>query len=75
MMVAQLCEDSQIQGIVCFKRVDFIACELYLNNAVIKNMQERDCGECGKMETADLLEMARWKVLLFLFPLLLFVEQ
>lgn len=64
------------QGIVCFKRVDFMACELYLNNAIIKNMQERDCRECGKkMETADLLEVLRRKVILFLFPLLLFVEQ
>lgn len=49
MMVAQLCEYcKKNQGTVCFKRVDFTACELYLNNAIIKNMQERDCRECGK---------------------------
>lgn len=28
-------------------------------------MQERDCRECGKTETADLLEVVRWEVIFF----------
>ena len=43
-----------------------MACELYLNNTVIKkeHMQERQ-QRCGKMETTDLLEVGNWKVSLF----------
>lgn len=35
-----------------------MAYELYLNNAVIKT-RKKESRECGKMETADLLEVVR----------------
>lgn len=57
--------------------MNFTACELYLNNAVIKKeqMQKREQG-CGKMETTDLLEVGNWKVSFFpvIVVLMLFVQ-
>ena len=45
-----------------------MACEFCLNNAVIKKVyaKKRQQG-CGKMETAHLLQVGKWKVILF-FP-------
>lgn len=45
-----------------------MACESYLNNAVIKKeyMQKRDSRDAEKWKTADLLQVGKWKVILFL---------
>ena len=48
-MVAQLQEYTKHHGIVYFKRVDFMVCELYLNKGVIKK-KDKNGAAPGKAE-------------------------